>query len=74
MLFRSRYEQLTVEPERVGSELAAYLGASERPLVEALRRAHASSVGRYQTNLSFEELADVEEEAGALLAELGYLT
>ena len=30
-------------------------------------RAHASSVGRYRTDLSAEQLADVEEESGALL-------
>ena len=40
----------------------------------ALSRAHAASVGRYLTDLSAEQLADVEAEAGALLRELGYVS
>ena len=39
---------------------------------QTLGRAHASSVGRYRSDLSAEQLAEVEAEAGALLAELGY--
>ena len=42
------------------------------PLVSALGRAHAGSVGRYRSELTAEQLADVEDEAGPLLRELGY--
>jgi hypothetical protein len=33
---------------------------------------HDRSVGRYRSELTAEQLADVEREAGALLRELGY--
>ena len=51
---------------------------SRRPLRAARparsRPSHGDSVGRYRKELSPEELADVELEAGPLLAELGYIT
>ena len=37
-----------------------------------LGRFTAESIGRYRRDLSDEQLADVEREAGPLLAELGY--
>jgi len=40
--------------------------------LSALSRVHGSSVGRYRTDLSAEQLAEVEAEAGPLLRELGY--
>ena len=52
--------------------LAPRLAAPVAPLAEALTRAHGSSVGRYERDLSAEQLADVEAEAGPLLRELGY--
>jgi hypothetical protein len=67
-----RYEDLTVDPGSVAAPLADHIGAPPGPLVAALGRAHASSVGRYRTDLGAEQLADVEAEAGALLRELGY--
>jgi hypothetical protein len=67
-----RYEDMTADPERIAAELAQHLDARAGPLSAALGRAHASSVGRYRTDLSAEQLADVEDEAGALLRELGY--
>ena len=71
--FELRYEELTADPERVGADLARYLDAPAEPLVSALGRAHAESVGRHRTDLSAEQLADVEAEAGPLLRELGYV-
>ncbi len=68
-----RYEDIATDPARVASELARHLGAPEEPLVSALGRAHAESVGRYRTDLTAEQLADIEDEAGSLLRELGYL-
>ena len=67
-----RYEQLVTDPETVGDDLARSLGTAAEPLTEALRRAHAESVGRYRTDLSAEQLSEVEAEAGDLLGELGY--
>jgi len=68
-----RYEEMTADTERVGSDLARYLGAPAEPLVNALGRAHAESIGRHRTDLTTEQLADVEAEAGPLLRELGYV-
>ena len=71
--FELRYEELASDPERVGVDLAGYLDAPAEPLVSALGRAHAESVGRHRTDLTAEQLADVEAEAGPLLRELGYV-
>jgi len=70
--YEVRYERLAAEPDAVAAELAAHLHAAEAPLAEALRRAHAGSVGRYATELAPEQLADVEAEAGETLKTLGY--
>ena len=69
-----RYEDLATDPAVVAASLAGHLDVSVEPLGAALARAHASSVGRYRTELSTEQLEDVEEEAGALLHELGYVS
>jgi hypothetical protein len=69
-----RYETLASEPALVASALASELEAPEAELVGALSRAHATSIGRFRTDLSPEQLADVEAEAGGLLRELGYVT
>jgi hypothetical protein len=68
-----RYEQLSTDPAGVAAQLAAYLGAPEHALTTALGRAHGTSVGRYRRDLDDDQLADVLEEAGELLRELGYL-
>ncbi len=72
-LLEIRYEQLATDPERIAADLARNLDAPIGPLVAALGRAHASSVGRYRTALTADQLADVEDEAGSLLRELGYV-
>jgi hypothetical protein len=69
-----RYETLASEPALVASALASELEASEAELVGALSRAHATSIGRFRTELSPDQLADVEAEAGGLLRQLGYVT
>jgi hypothetical protein len=69
-----RYEDLASDPERVSRELAVFLDAPSEPLAEALRRAHAGSVGRHRDELTAAQLAEVESEAGALLRELGYVS
>ena len=73
-LLEIRYEDVATDPAVVAPSLAAHLDVPVEPLAGALGRAHASSVGRYRTELSAEQLADVEAEAGALLRELGYVS
>ncbi len=69
-----RYEELAANPAAVAVELARHLDAPPEPLIAALTRAHDSSVGRYLDDLSTDQLADVEAEAGSLLRELGYVS
>jgi hypothetical protein len=72
--FELRYEALAADPAAAAAELAAYLDAPADELATALAEVHASSVGRHRTDLTAEQLADVEAEAGGLLRDLGYLT
>jgi hypothetical protein len=67
-----RYEQVAADPASVAAEVARRLDAPAGPLAAVLARAHGESVGRYRRDLTPEQLADVEDEAGALLRELGY--
>ena len=69
-----RYEAVTADPEGAAAVLAQHLGVPAEQLATALAGAHTASVGRYATDLSAEQLADVEEEAGDLLRELGYVS
>ena len=68
-----RYEELAADPAAVAAAIAERLETDAEPLAEALTAVHARSVGRWQRDLSAEQVADVEREAGALLRELGYL-
>ncbi|HET7745260.1 MAG TPA: sulfotransferase [Gaiellaceae bacterium] len=73
-VFELRYESLVADPGEIGRQLAGYLGAaSPETLAAALGDAHAGSIGRYERDLTKEQLADVLAEAGDLLRELGYL-
>lgn len=67
-----RYEDLAMDPAAIAAELSRALAAPVEPLTAALSRVHDSSVGRYRDDLSAEQLAEVEDEAGLLLSELGY--
>ena len=69
-----RYETLSADPRLVAEALAASLDAPAAELATALTRAHGGSIGRYRTDLSAEQLTEVEAEAGTLLRELGYVT
>lgn len=73
-LVELRYEELAADPARVAERLSRDLDAPVDRLTAALSRAHESSIGRYRTDLSSEQLAEVEDEAGALLRELGYVS
>jgi hypothetical protein len=63
-----RYESLLDAHER----LAAHLDAPAAAVQRAFAGAHTESIGRYRQDLTPEQLADVEREAGPLLNELGY--
>jgi hypothetical protein len=67
-LFEVRYERLA----SVADELAEFLGANATSAHRALDRFKGTSIGRWKTELTPEQLADVEAEAGPLLLELGY--
>ena len=67
-----RYEELVADPVSAADGVAAALGAAPGTLRSAFSAAHAGSVGRWRRELSAQQLADVEAEAGGLLAELGY--
>jgi hypothetical protein len=73
-LHEVRYERMAESPDEVAGELAASLGTSRESLAHALRTVHASSVGRWRRDLDDRQLADVMEEAGDLLRELGYVS
>lgn len=68
-----RYEELVADPERTAVALARFLDAPPGPLAASLQAAHGRSVGRFRRDLTPEQLAEVEAEAGTLLADLGYL-
>jgi DNA-binding transcriptional ArsR family regulator len=65
-----RYERLA--DEKTAEELAAALGTAPEQLARELGKAHAASIGRYERDLTREQLGEVEAEAGSLLRRLGY--
>jgi hypothetical protein len=67
-----RYEELAADPDATAGRIAAHIGADPGALAVALREVHSQSVGRWRRDLTEEQVADVEAEAGELLRELGY--
>jgi hypothetical protein len=67
-----RYEALVADPAGEAERVAKELDADPGPLAAAFGNAHAQSIGRWRKELTPEQLADIEAEAGPLLAELGY--
>ena len=67
-----RYESLVADPAGEAQRVAQALEAEPEALAAAFSEAHPDSVGRWHTELTPAQLADVEAEAGVLLAELGY--
>ncbi len=67
-----RYETLVADPPAAAKRIASHLGLDETSLMSALAGARDTSVGRWRRDLTAEQLADVEREAGFLLDELGY--
>ncbi len=68
-----RYEALVENPHAEADRIAEALGSEPEPLRGAFAKVHGSSLGRWRRDLTSEQVADVEAEAGELLAELGYL-
>jgi hypothetical protein len=68
-----RYEELAADPAATAARIAARLETDHAPLAHALADVHARSVGRWRNDLTAEQVADVEREAGTLLRELGYV-
>jgi hypothetical protein len=67
-----RYEQLVTAPAAAAAPVASMLGIDAAPVEAAFAEAHDASAGRWRTQLTAEQLADVEREAGAELVALGY--
>jgi hypothetical protein len=67
-----RYEALVADPDREANRLAGALDSDPAPLRRAFAEVLDRSVGRWKRDLTPEQLADVEREAGGLLTELGY--
>jgi hypothetical protein len=67
-----RYEELAADPDAAAARIAGHIGADPGALAEALGDVHSQSVGRWRRDLTEEQVADVEAEAGPLLRELGY--
>jgi hypothetical protein len=68
-----RYEELVSEPQAVAKRLGEYLDLEPEPLANSLSGAFDRSVGRWKKELTPDQVRDVEDEAGDLLRELGYL-
>jgi hypothetical protein len=67
-----RYEELVSDPATAAAPVAARLEIDPELVTAAFSRAHDTSAGRWRRDLTPEQLADVEREAGDALAELGY--
>ena len=67
-----RYESLAHEREAVAGAIAEHLGVAADAVLTNLAAAHAESIGRHRRDLTPDQLADVEREAGTLLRALGY--
>ena len=67
-----RYEQLVTEPGAAAAPVAARLGVHAELVTAVFAAAHDTSAGRWRRDLTPDQLADVEREAGGALAALGY--
>jgi hypothetical protein len=68
------YEDVVQHPEDAAVKIAGFFGHQKppKPLRQSLLRADPRSIGRWRSTLDEQGRADVEQEAGALLRELGY--
>jgi hypothetical protein len=70
--FELRYETLVADPAATAERVASFLHCDPAPLAAAFSQSFQTSVGRWRRDLTGEQLAEVEAEAGPLLRELGY--
>ena len=68
-----RYERLASDSEGTAADLATFLDTPLEPLAMALGAFFDSSIGRFRRELTPGQIAEIEEEAGSLLSDLGYL-
>lgn len=68
-----RYEALVESPHAEADRVAAALGSEPEPLRQAFAKVHGESLGRWRRDLSAAQVAEIEAEAGDLLAQLGYV-
>ena len=69
---RVRYEELVTDPARAAEPVAARLGLEADLVTRVFAEAHDTSAGRWRRDLTPEQLADVEREAGEALVGVGY--
>jgi hypothetical protein len=67
-----RYEEIAADPSAAAERIAGRLDTDPASLANALGEVHSRSIGRWQRDLTPEQVEDVEREAGPLLGELGY--
>ena len=67
-----RYESIAADPAEASRILADHLDGDAAALERGVGHFTDSSIGRFRRDLTPEQLADVEGEAGPLLFELGY--
>jgi hypothetical protein len=67
-----RYEQLVTDPAGAAAPVAAALDVDPTLVTDAFAKAHEASAGRWRRDLTAEQLADVEREAGDALGAHGY--
>jgi Sulfotransferase family len=67
-----RYEDLVAAPAVAAERVGAGLRLDPGLLADAFESAHTNSVGRWRQDLTAQQVADIEAEAGDLLGELGY--
>jgi hypothetical protein len=67
-----RYEEIAADPAAAAERISERLETDPAPLAGALGAVHSRSIGRWQRDLTAEQIDEVEREAGSLLRELGY--
>ncbi len=67
-----RYERLVADPRGAAEPVAERLRVAVEPVADAFAAVHDRSAGRWRRDLTAEQLADVEDEAGEALERLGY--
>jgi Sulfotransferase family len=67
-----RYEELVADPAAAAAPVAEKLGVASQLVAEVFGKVHDRSAGRWRRDLTPDQLADVEREAGDVLVALGY--